>query len=77
MTIYSFAPVTGAILPVSAYREKILTLDQPGFARIGCTPHMIVPAASVKDGVLVDVEEVRGMGVADTSVYVECQVRGA
>jgi hypothetical protein len=38
---------------------------------------MIVPAASVKDGVLVDVEEVRGMGVADTSVYVECQVRGA
>lgn len=64
---------------VADYREKILAVYRQAawLRRNNITPHVIVPAASLVDGVLVEqvIREVDGAGVHNVSLPDDAQVR--
>lgn len=69
---------TGAIIPVTSYREKLLGLNKLSREQLqGSTPHVCVPSGSILDGVLIDRDDVTLTGLregADQRVIVRSQV---
>lgn len=51
------------------YREKLLAVARARETAQGCSPHVIVPASSAQEGVLVE-EDVNTVGSGDSLVYV-------